>query len=106
VVGANNGKIFEFITCLDNEVAATMEIIFSRYLYAIGFLRSCSGYINELRKAKEEKNTTRCGEILKSVMERLSNATIRILKLKSQENLIFVILMLSNFEIARIQRKE
>ena len=75
---------------IDNEIAATMEIVFSRYLYALGFLRSCSGYINELRNAREEKNTVRCGELLKSIMERLSNATIRILKLKDQETLLFV----------------
>lgn len=67
-----------------------MEIVFSRYLYSLSFLRSCSGFVNELRKAKEEKNNTRCAEILKSIMERLSNATVRILKLKDQERLIFV----------------
>lgn len=53
-------------------------------------MRSCSGYINELRNAKEENNNTRCGEILKSLMARLSNATIRLLKLKDQETLLFV----------------
>ena len=67
-----------------------MEIVFSRYLYALGMLRSCAGHVNELRNAKEEKNKTRCGEILKKLMERLSNAAIRILKLKDQERLIFV----------------
>jgi hypothetical protein len=68
-----------------------MELIFTRYCYALGFLKSCSGHINELRKAKVEKNVVRSGEILKVVMERLSNAAIRILKLKDQEKLIFVI---------------
>jgi hypothetical protein len=67
-----------------------MEIVFSRYLYSLGLLRSCAGYVNELRDAKEEKNKIRCGEILKKLMERLSNAAIRILKLKDQERLIFV----------------
>jgi len=71
-------------------VAVTMEIVFSRYLYSLGFMRSCSGYINELRKAAEENNSTRSAEILKSVMERMSNAAIRILKLKDQERFIFV----------------
>lgn len=75
---------------LDNEVSVTMEMIFSRYLYSLGFLRSCSGYIGELRRSKQEGNDIRCGEMLKSIIERLSNATIRLLKMKSTEQYLFV----------------
>ena len=68
----------------------TMEIIFSRYLYALGLLRSCSGYVRELRNAKRDKNKIRSTELLKVLMERVSNAAVRILKMKDQERLIFV----------------
>ena len=67
-----------------------MEIIFSRYLYALGLLRSCTGYVKELRSAKKDKNTIRSAEILKILMDRVSNAAIRILKMKEQEKYIFV----------------
>lgn len=59
-----------------------MEMIFSRYLYALGLLRSCTGYVRELRSAKKDKNKIRAGEILKILMERISNAAVRILKMK------------------------
>jgi len=67
-----------------------MEIIFSRYLYALGMLRGSSGYITELRKAKQEGNGDRCGELLKNIMERLSNGTVRLLKMRAAKKLIFV----------------
>jgi hypothetical protein len=67
-----------------------MEIIFSRYLYSLALLRSCTGYIRQLRVAKHDKNNIRCTELLKILMERVSNAAIRILKMKDQERFIFV----------------
>jgi hypothetical protein len=91
-----------------------MEIIFSRYLYALGLLRSSTGYIRELRSAKKDKNKIRAGEILKILMERISNAAVRILKMKDQEKLIFVnlgecVLFLAGTEgqdrIPRIQKR-
>lgn len=67
-----------------------MEIIFSRYLYPLALLRSCTGYIRELRNAKRDKNSVRAGDILKVLMDRVSNAAGRVLKMKEQERLIFV----------------
>lgn len=62
----------------------------SRYLYSLGMLRSCSGFVSELRKAKQEGNDLRAGEMTKTIMDRLSNATIRLLKMKASSQLIFV----------------
>lgn len=67
-----------------------MEIIFTRYLYALGLLRSCSGYVRELRNAKRDKNKIRLTEVVKVLMDRVSNAAVRVLKLKDQERFIFV----------------
>lgn len=67
-----------------------MEIIFSRYLYALALLRSCTGHVKELRNAKKDKNNVRSTEILRVLMDRVSNAAVRVLKLKDQERLIFV----------------
>ena len=67
-----------------------MEMIFSRYLYSLGMLRSSSGWIGELRKAKREGNDDRCGEIVKAIMERVSNGAVRLIKMKASQRFLFV----------------
>jgi hypothetical protein len=67
-----------------------MEIIFSRYLYSLAMLRASSGYVTELRNARQQGNGDRCGELLKNVMDRLSNGAVRLLKMKAGSKFIFV----------------
>ena len=86
-ISITNGK---FIITLDNEISCTMEIIFSRYLYALGISKSISGHIVQLRKATLGKNEESCKENLKGIMERMSNAAVRLYKMKAQERFIFV----------------
>lgn len=94
-------SIFDYI---DNEVAATMEIILSRYLYATGLLRSCSGHIAELRSCIMQNNQVRATEVLKVISDRILNASIRMHKLQDQKNLIFV-RKSSNFSLAWFEGK-
>lgn len=70
-----------------------MEIIFSRIVYALSVSRSCSGYIHELRKARLSGNSSRETEVAKTLSEVLMNATIRLHKLRTCHDIIYVNLL-------------
>jgi len=62
----------------------------SRYLFALGLNRSCSGYVSQVRKCIEQKNTEGAKEALKVIMERFKFGAVRLLKMKAASNSIYV----------------
>ena len=75
---------------LDNERAITIEIIFSRIMYAIAISRTTSGYINELRKARAADNKDSARELAKTISESVMNGAIRLYKLRNAWNVLQV----------------
>lgn len=69
-------------------MASTIEIIISRYSFAIGMLKSASGHILQFREALVNKAKDRAGLLMKEIYERLQSATVRIYKLWASEKLI------------------
>ena len=57
VVDSNNGKQPPILTPIDTEVACTMEIVFTRYLLALGVNRSCAGHVHQVRNSIAANNT-------------------------------------------------
>ena len=74
----------------ENEVACTIEIIISRYSYALAILKSCSGHLYKYREAARAKSTDQGLALIKEMMERLKNALIRIYKMWGTEAIILV----------------
>lgn len=91
----------EIIINDDNEVAASIEMIISRYSYALMVLKSCSGHIYQFREAARNKAKDQAVVLSKDILERLRNATIRVYKLWGVENLVIVV---SYLTVARPQR--
>lgn len=87
-IGIHDGNSIKWSP--DNEVAGTMEIILSRITYATGLLRSCGGHIAELRSCISQNNSSRAGEVLKVITDRILNACIRLHKMLDQKTLIVV----------------
>jgi hypothetical protein len=75
---------------LDNEVAMTMELIFSRVAYALAMSRSTSGAVSRLRTLRQGNNLGLAPDVAKQIGDVYSNAAIRLLKLKNAWNLISV----------------
>jgi hypothetical protein len=72
----------------DNEVAATIEIIISRYSFALTLLKSASGHIFQLREAAQNKNKEQVTNLVKEIKERIRIGTMRVYKLWGSENLL------------------
>ena len=66
-----------------------MEIIFTRYLLALGLNRTCSGFVHQVREAVKAKNTDAAKVGLKVIMERYKFGSTRLLKMKQTERAIF-----------------
>ena len=87
---------------LDNEVAVTIEIIMSRYAYALTVLKSISGHLCQVREAQMAGDAHLCQvreaiknrskdqvlNLSKDIMDRIRNATIRVYKMWGTENFI------------------
>ena len=69
----------------------SIEILMSRYAYAFSVLKSCGGHICQLREEMRLKNKERCVLLIKDIVDRLRNATIRLYKLKESEMIVLVI---------------
>ena len=67
-----------------------MEIIISRYAYALAIMKSCSGHLYKFREAAKSKATDQAGALIKEMMERIKNATVRIYKMWGTEAVILV----------------
>lgn len=74
----------------DNEIGVTMEIIFSRQLYAAALSRAAAGWVSELRNARNQNQIARAKELSKNISDIYINATIRMKKLLAQKDLIYV----------------
>lgn len=72
----------------DNEIAATMEVIISRYSFALTLLKSASGHIFQLREAVKNKNKEQATNLVKEIKERIRIGTMRVYKLWGSENLV------------------
>ena len=66
-----------------------MEIIFTRYLLALGLNRACSGFVHQVRGAIKDKNTEAAKVALKVIMDRYKFGSSRLLKMKKTERAIF-----------------
>ena len=73
----------------------------SRYSYSLAILKSCSGHLYKFREAAKAKANDQATTLIKEMMERIKNATIRIYKMWGTEAIILV--GISNQ--ARTQRK-
>jgi len=73
---------------LDNEVAVTIEIIMSRYAYALTVLKSISGHLCQVREAIKNRSKDQVLNLSKDIMDRIRNATIRVYKMWGTENFI------------------
>lgn len=73
-----------------NEVASTMEIIYSRYCYCLAALRSVSGHLGRFRQAKSVGNVDLANSTVKDMLERVKNGVVRVYKLWSAERFILV----------------
>ncbi len=71
-------------------MACTIEIIISRYSYAMAILKSCSGHVYKFREAARAKSTDQGLALIKEMMERLKNALVRIYKMWGTEAVILV----------------
>lgn len=60
-----------------------MEIIFTRYLLALGINRSSAGHVHQVRNSIAAKNIEGAKEALRSLMERYKFASIRLMKMKA-----------------------
>lgn len=78
---------------LDNEVASSIEMIMSRYAYALMVLKSCSGHVFQFREAVRTKGKDLALTLSKEIMERLRNATIRVYKIWGLESIVLVNLL-------------
>lgn len=65
-------------------------MIMSRYGYALAILKSCSGHLYKFREAAKSKATDQATTLIKEMMERIKNATIRIYKMWGTEGIILV----------------
>lgn len=65
-------------------------MIMSRYAYAFAVLKSCSGHLYKFREAAKSKAGDQATVLLKEIMERVKNATLRIFKMWGTEALILV----------------
>jgi hypothetical protein len=72
----------------DNEVAATMELIISRYAFAFTLLKSASGHVFQVREAVKSKNKEQALNLLKEVKERVRLGTMRVFKLWGLETVV------------------
>jgi hypothetical protein len=84
---------------LDNEVACSIEIIISRYSYALSILKSCSGHLYKFREAAKDKSKDESLTLSKEIMERIKNSTLRIYKMWSMEAILLVSLELSSKDL-------
>lgn len=75
---------------LDNEVATTVEMIISRYAYALGTLKSTSGHVHQFRDALAAGKKDVAKGLGNDVNERITNAAIRIYKLAAVESILLV----------------
>lgn len=73
-----------------------MEIIFTRIIYALAMGRSSSGYVHELRKAREAANPSRETSVAKTLGEVLMNSALRLYKLRNCHHLIYVCILVTN----------
>lgn len=80
VVNNNNGTV---LAELDTEIGCTLEMIMTRLLLAFGLNRSCSGHVDQVRKAVEAGNEEAAKSALKVIMERYKFGAIRLLKMKA-----------------------
>ena len=71
-------------------MAASIELIISRYSYALTILKSCSGHAYKFREASKSKAKDQAMVMAKEMMERIKNATIRIYKMWSCEAILLV----------------
>ena len=65
-------------------------MIMSRYIYALTVLKSCSGHIYKFREASASKAVDQATTLIKDIMERVKNATIRIYKMWASEAVLLV----------------
>ena len=65
-------------------------MIMSRYAYSFAVLKSCSGHLYKFREAAKAKATDQATVLLKEIMERVKNATLRMFKMWGTEALILV----------------
>ncbi len=72
-------------------MAASIDIIISRYGYALMVLKSCSGHIYQYREAARNKAKDQAIALSKDILERIRNATLRVYKLWGVENLVLVV---------------
>jgi len=75
---------------LDNEVAATMEMIFSRLAYSLAMSRSTSGAVTRVRTLRFGSNLGLVPDVSKEVGDVICNAAIRLVKLEAAWRLINV----------------
>lgn len=62
----------------------------TRFLFAFGLNRTCSGHIEQARKAVASGNNESAKEALKVIMERFKFGAIRLLKMKASQKAIYV----------------
>lgn len=71
-------------------MATSIELIISRYSYALTILKSCSGHAYKFREASKCKAKDQAMTLAKEIMERIKNATIRIYKMWNCEAILLV----------------
>ena len=71
-------------------MACSIEMIMSRYSYSFAILKSCSGHLYKFREASKAKANDQAATLIKDMMERIKNATVRIYKMWGTEAIILV----------------
>ena len=69
-------------------MAATIEIIMSRYCYALTVLKSVSGHVHQVRGHIKSRSKDQTVNLCKEIMDRVRNATIRVYKMWGLESTI------------------